>query len=229
MRTTRSTALVALLLVAPPLAPNALAADEAAWLGVMLGRPDGAGEPGVTGATVTGVILDSPAARADLRESDLIVAVEGAPVGSPRELVARVQGLAPGSWVTLTVSRRGKELELRPRLTARPDTTERLRPRQGWIGVEAIDLPPALREHFGAPAEAGVMVAHVATASSGEAAGLRLGDVVFSIDGEPVRSSGDLKGRLARAGVGNVVVLDVVRAGAPLALEARIEQVEDQR
>jgi S1-C subfamily serine protease len=89
--------------------------------------------------------------------------------------------------------------------------------------VQSIDLPPALREHFGAPAEAGVMISHVEAASPAEAAGFELGDVVFEVDGEQVRSTSELDQRVAGAGVGNDVEFQVARAGARLVLEARIE------
>jgi S1-C subfamily serine protease len=224
--------IVLLLLVVLACAPVVAqeARDERGWLGVMLGPSAAAGESGeARGAIITAVIVDSPAERADLRESDVVLAIEGSSVGSPQELVERIRGLGPGSWVSLTVDRRGEEHVLRPRLITPPSDPQRLRIRHGWIGIEAIDLPPSLREHFGAPSDAGVMIANVVPGSSAEAAGLRLGDLLVAIDGAPVRSSGELKGRLARAGVGNVIELEVVREGVDLAIAARVVPVEEQR
>jgi S1-C subfamily serine protease len=168
--------IVLLLLVVLACAPVVAqeARDERGWLGVMLGPSAAAGESGeARGAIITAVIVDSPAERADLRESDVVLAIEGSSVGSPQELVERIRGLGPGSWVSLTVDRRGEEHVLRPRLITPPSDPQRLRIRHGWIGIEAIDLPPSLREHFGAPSDAGVMIANVVPGSSAEAAGLR--------------------------------------------------------
>lgn len=201
-----------------------------AWLGVMLAGPQatGGGSTG-SGVPISGIVEDGPAERAGLRSRDVIIAVAGGPVSDRGELIARVREQEPGSWIPLTVERRGEQLELRAQLTARPKETAGLRVRRGWVGVQAIDLPPSLREHFGAPAEAGVMVAMVDPGSPGEAAGFELGDVVFELDGEPLRSADELKVRLAGAGVGNKAEFMVLRSGAEMVLEAVVEAVPTQR
>lgn len=207
-------------------------ADEAGYLGVFLGAPEPVGDGGEAtvpkGIRVLGVADGGPAAAAGLRARDRIVAVEGTPVTSPGELIARVKGLAPGSWVSVSVDRRGRTIETKVRLDERPASTSRLRMVQGWIGAEAIDLPPSLRSHFGAPEDAGVMISAVEEGSPAESAGLYLGDVVYDIDGEPVESTGGFRRLLVGGGVGNTVEMTVVRDGAEIVLETTIERAPDR-
>jgi S1-C subfamily serine protease len=119
----------------------------------------------------------------------------------------------------VTIQRAGHERDLRVRIGERPAEPRAVRMRRGWIGVDALDLPPALRQHFGAPPDAGVMIAGFGGASAAEAAGFELGDVVVAVHGEPVTSASDLINKVAGAGVGNDVEFTVLRNGAELVLE----------
>ena len=200
---------------------GATADDKAqgAWLGVRL---NGMASDG--GIQVAGIFEGSPADRAGLRARDTILTFDGKPVTSMRELVGTIRQREPGGWLPLTVLRQGKEVELSVRLGDRPAKISRDGMRRGWIGIEAIDLPSALREHFGAPAEAGVMISEVAVGSPAEAAGFELGDVVYEIDMVSVGSLRALRELVEGGGVGNRSEYSVARSGAALVLEARIEK-----
>jgi len=96
--------------------------------------------------------------------------------------------------------------------------------RGGFLGVEPTSLNPALRQHFGAPAEAGVLIAEVREGSPAAAAGIAVGDVLVAVNGEPVRSTGHL-GRLIRPlEDGSAVDIEVVRDHRSLVLHAVITQ-----
>jgi S1-C subfamily serine protease len=193
------------------------------WLGIVLGD----GEDG--GVRVRTVIADSPADRIGLRGADRVLAVNGAPVASPAELVAAVQAVEAGGSVTLSVQRGSRTLEIDATVRERPEGGA-MRPVAGWLGVEGIALPPALRAHFGAPEEAGFMVAAVAEGAPAEAAGLRIGDVVHEADGRPVQSAGQLARVATEAGVGNRIEIHVARDGLPLVLEAVVaRRVDEER
>lgn len=73
-----------------------------------------------SGALVVEANPDSPAARAEIRPNDLIVALDGNPVENARQLSERTAALAPGTRHDLLVSRGGKLLKLEVTLGAAP-------------------------------------------------------------------------------------------------------------
>jgi serine protease Do len=84
---------------------------------------------------------------------------------------------------------------------------------RGQMGVMVQDLTPALAGTMdGAPKE-GVLVGDVVEKSPAEKAGLKRGDVVTKLDGDPVRSSSDLRNRIALRGAGREVHLTLWRGG----------------
>jgi serine protease Do len=180
------------------------------------------------GVRVRGIVADGPAEEARLRAQDRILAMDGEVVTSSAQLMGRLRAMPAGTRVVLTMERGGREFEAGARLGERPEGKP-IHLRRGWIGVSAINLPPALREHFGAPVSAGVMVAAVEPGSPAEAAGLRVGDVVVAVAGEEVRSVGALGALVAEAGIQNRVEIAVVRAGADLVVEPVVVAAPEPR
>ena len=198
------------------------------WLGVALGADPAphaqdasaaAADAPPSGVAIAGVVADGPARRAGVRARDQILAVDGNPVSSAAQLMTLVRSLPPDGWVSLSILRGERTLELRAFLEARPENAGSLRMLEGWIGVEAIDLPPDLREHFGAPRDAGVMISHVETGSPAVSAGLSPGDVVFEVDGDPVRSARGFANAVAGGGVENRIEIRLMRDGARITVE----------
>ena len=227
-----ATLLLIALATAATAAPREESRDnrETGWLGVMLGRADEVVEGDgarLGGVEVIGVVKGSPAERAGLRAQDRIVAVGGEAVTSSGRLIRTVGAQPPGRWVSFTIERGGKEREITARLAPRPDGVADLDVRVGWIGIRTIDLPPALRQHFGVDESAGVMIAEVDPLSPAEAAGFELGDVLFEVNGEPVGSMGVLRAQIATAGVGNRLELTVMRDGSEIVLEATVAEMPE--
>ena len=98
--------------------------------------------------------------------------------------------------------------------------------RRGYLGVELSELSPELRAHFGAPEQAGVMVARVVPGSPADKAGVKVGDIITSLDGKPVQSSWDVRARVRPLAEGVVVPLEVWRDGKSQALSATVAQKE---
>ncbi len=87
------------------------------------------------------------------------------------------------------------------------------------IGIRVQPLTPELREHFGAPNDRGVLVSEVEGGRPAEKGGLRVGDVIVALNGQPVSKPGGLAGRIRRAPQGGSLSLQVIRKGKALTLE----------
>jgi membrane-associated protease RseP (regulator of RpoE activity) len=85
--------------------------------------------------------------------------------------------------------------------------------RRGYLGVGLTDLSPELRTHFGVPEDSGVMVAKVEPGSPAEKAGIKVGDILTSIDGKAVKSSWDVRGKVRGYDDGQQVPVEVWRNG----------------
>ncbi len=86
------------------------------------------GMPEVRGVMVEAVSSNSPAARAGIREGDVILAFNGTPVTDGNTLRNQVASTAPGTAVKLTVSREGREQEIEVTLGEyQPATAQRRR------------------------------------------------------------------------------------------------------
>jgi serine protease Do len=212
---------------APPAASN-----TKGWLGAYLGGSGGGsdevGGQAPIGVQVGGIVEGSPAELAGLRASDWIVAIDGMNVASAAEAIAAVRRSGPGAWLSLSILRDGDPLDLQAKLEPAPPDTSRLTLARGWIGVSAIDLPPTLREHFGAPADRGVLISAVEPGSPAESAGLRLGDVVYELRGEPVRSAGDLTRQISGGGIGNEIEIVIARYGSEIHLDCIVSKAPSQ-
>jgi serine protease Do len=101
---------------------------ERGWLGVSVQdqpgpedtRPRGAAASGQRGAMVAGVERGSPAARAGVRQGDLVVAINGERIESSRALVRTIAAVQPGQTVRLTLLRDGRTTELTVQVGRRP-------------------------------------------------------------------------------------------------------------
>jgi membrane-associated protease RseP (regulator of RpoE activity) len=88
---------------------------------------------------------------------------------------------------------------------------EELRGKHAYLGVTLVDLTAELRDHFGGSKDAGVMVGGVENGSPADKAGLRVGDVIVSVDGKDMDSSWDVRSALADKKEGDAARIEYVR------------------
>jgi serine protease Do/serine protease DegQ len=96
--------------------------------------------------------------------------------------------------------------------------------RRGRLGFTAQDLTPELAEAFDIKQNKGVVVARVDEDSAAAKAGLRAGDVIISVNGEPVDDSADVRNMIGLIRVGTTINLKIVREGKTQELQAKIEE-----
>jgi membrane-associated protease RseP (regulator of RpoE activity) len=98
--------------------------------------------------------------------------------------------------------------------------------KRGYLGVGLTELTPELRAHFGAPDNAGAMVSKVESGSPAEKAGIRVGDIVTSVDGQEVQSSWDVMFKVRRFDDGDQVPIEIWRDGKAQNVTATIVEKE---
>ena len=83
--------------------------------------------------------------------------------------------------------------------------------KRAYLGVSLIDLTPELREHYGAAKDAGVLVGSVEENGPADKAGVKVGDIIISVDGKDVSSSSELRRALKDKKDGDSVRIETLR------------------
>ena len=182
------------------------------YLGVSIGPvgadlQDAMGLPSRDGALVQSVEPGRPADKAGIRHEDVIIRVDQTPVRNNRDLIDYVSGKRPGTKVTLTFLRGGKEMTAVATLETRADegeTTE-AEPAEDEhrekIGITVEELTPATRRDLSIGKEIeGVVLTHVKNVSAAADAGLREGDVIQEVNGRPVGTVAAFRAELKKVG-----------------------------
>ena len=97
---------------------------------------------------------------------------------------------------------------------------------RGYLGVQLLDITEELREFYGAPKDAGILISRVAADSPAAAAGFEVGDVITRVGGEPTHTSRDVMREVARFEPEDQVAVEVIRAGAPVTVNATLGERE---
>ncbi len=94
--------------------------------------------------------------------------------------------------------------------------------RRGWLGVAIQDLNPDLAAGLGLDMKHGVLISDVTGKSPAAKAGLRRGDVVEKLQGEPVENTADLRNRIAAMGPGANADIVVHRDGHEVSVKVEL-------
>ena len=177
--------------------------------------------PGKDGALITQVNDGSPAAKAGMKEEDVVVAIDQEHVGSASALTRTVALKRPDATVTLSVIRAGKPLELKVKLGVRPDL-ENLGDTRGKstpaadshrLGLSFQDLDPRMAEQSGLP-KSGALVIDVTPGSPADEAAFHRGMTVIELNRKPVRSRDELMAALKALQPGSVALFRVALPGS---------------
>jgi Do/DeqQ family serine protease len=161
--------------------------------------------PDVSGALVSGVVPDGPAARAGLRQGDIIVGIDGEKLADNNALRNRIASTKPGSKVAVDILRDGKKETLYATLEAKPSARanhvdEGDGASGGGYGMTVQPLTPQIaRELELTGKKEGVVIRALDPNGAAAAAGLREGDVITQVNGKPVTSASELKSALAQS------------------------------
>src|SRR5215208_4626462 len=183
-------------------ARNGGSAVKRPWLGARLQAvtpeiAESLGRKVPTGALVANVVANSPAARAGLKPSDLIVAVEGQPIDDPSAFDYRFATRPLGGAAQVDVVRAGKTVKLTVPLETVPDTGRNeivLTGRSPFQGAKIANISPALADELHLDADtAGVVITDLADGATAASVGFQKGDIIKSVNSEKIAKTADLE------------------------------------
>ncbi|WP_415896723.1 S1C family serine protease [Neptuniibacter sp. QD72_48] len=93
---------------------------------------------------------------------------------------------------------------------------------RGWLGIEIQELTPSLAESFGLKKLQGLIIAGVFRNGPAHIAGLQPGDVMLTINDNPILDGRKSMTQIARLRPGQVVTVKVLREGKELSFDAEI-------
>ena len=174
-----------------------------------------------SGAMISDVLPDSPAAKAGFEARDIVVSIDGEAVDGLPRLAFQLFTRSAGDVVRLKV-RRGADLYTADvTVTEQPHSfdslTDLVDPQKsliGKLGVLGVDITEAnamaasLREPSGV-----LVVGHTKNEGDSADTGLQTGDTIHGINGNPITSVDTLRAALDVLGPRHPVVLQIERNG----------------
>lgn len=146
---------------------------------------------------------DGPAAKANLKQGDVIVEVDGKKINDNYDMHLVLSTVLPGTTITIKYIRDGQTRTTRLTAMDREDLPSGVRrdnPREEEpsesvrLGITARNLTPRLAKQFNlSEEEAGVYVTRVEPDSIADEARIRPHDLIMEINKKPTRSVDDLK------------------------------------
>lgn len=97
---------------------------------------------------------------------------------------------------------------------------DRVRP---WVGINMQPLTPELSAYFNLDMTEGVIIYEVVEGAPADAAGLKRGDVILSLDGQKITTAEQIQGIIRSHKVGDQVEFVVLRNGAKASFMVRLE------
>jgi serine protease Do/serine protease DegQ len=94
--------------------------------------------------------------------------------------------------------------------------------KRGVLGVQLYNVTPDIAKEFGLSESTGALVAGVAQGSAAEHAGIKTGDIITSLNGVNMKSSGELRNAIGMLHVGDKVEVGLIRDGKPRKVTASI-------
>jgi serine protease Do len=171
------------------------------------------------GVLVPEVTKGSAAEKAGLKPGDVIIELNGKPVGTAKELQGRVAALKPDTAVELIVLRDGKRETVSAKLSERPpkeqvakggpETLEKL-------GLVVQNLTDDLAKQYGYEGLSGVIVTQVEPGSIAELAGITSGALIMEVNRKPVENTKSFKQAIEDAAKEDAVLLRIKQGQAAI-------------
>ena len=204
--------------------------------------------PAERGVLLGKIVPESPASKAGLKESDVITEINGQRVEGTEQFRRMIREIPSGRAAQFTVWRDGHSQTINVTLgkseahhagaVVAPGTFAFHMPdmpQMGelfdygpWsstgprLGIDAENLEGDFGNYFGAPEGEGILVRGVFPDSPASKAGLKVGDVIASVDGDRIHSVGELRQKLVEKKQEKTVKLGLLRNKAALSLSVEL-------
>jgi serine protease Do len=160
---------------------NSMTEDLAATYGLKEAR----------GAVIGSVTSGSPAEKAGLLPEDVVLTADGHAIRDNGDLSRYIAGKAPGTTVKLELlrgkERRAASVTLGTFQDETADAAGQAGDNRSKLGMTLRDLSPAMAERMDLPrGTRGALVLDVEAGEAAEDAGLARGDVIVTVNGQPV-------------------------------------------
>jgi serine protease Do len=180
------------------------------------------------GALIETVMDDGPASKGGLKPGDIVVSIEGKPIKDSQDLIARVADLPVGRPATFNIDRDGKPVDLKVTTQNRGEmykNDERISCNGGKpIEIKETKAQPFSEFRFGflprglspdekamIPSGHGVALNKVEEGSFAADLGLKVGDLIDTINRQQVNSAEDINKIRATLKPGDAVAFHVFR------------------
>ncbi len=170
------------------------------------------------GALVQSVSPGGPAAKAGLKKGDIIIKLNGKEMDSANELRNQIASTKPGTEVTVTVLRDGKDKQYTVKLgELNSKGTEMGRSSSGKSAQDLLNfsvgnITNSNAQKYRIPDNTeGVVVTNIDHHGSAYQSGLQEGDVINAVNRKPVRNVDDFDNAIKGIHKGSVVLLRVTR------------------
>ena len=181
------------------------------------------------GAVINSITDDGPAKDSDLQVEDVIVGLNGADVEDTDDLRMRIASIAPGTEVELEVIRDGAPRTISIELGELPDgdptstasrEDSRERSPASNLGIDVMDVAREWTRFY--EAGSGVVIAQVRSGSVAEDKGLRRGDLIREVNGDPVSSVQEFLAIAREFDAGQAIRFRIQRGNAQFLVGLRI-------
>ncbi|KAA3661113.1 MAG: PDZ domain-containing protein, partial [Calditrichaeota bacterium] len=169
--------------------------------------------PSTKGALVEEVVPNTPASSAGLEASDVIVKIDGNEIRDDNHLRKVVGTMRPGTKTTMEIYRDGKLKSIEvtlgdypEELTASRQSTQK--DNYNKLGIEVADLTPNLAERYKIKGDdEGVLIVDIDRSSDAYQEGLRVGDVILSVNKNRIESVANFNRIIAKLETGETILM----------------------
>ncbi len=166
------------------------------------------------GVLINEVITNSPAAKAGIKEGDVIIEFDGKKVTDVESFRLLVASTPPGQTVRLRLVRNGKKIDLNVKIGEMEEkvTAQAFEKQESQLGLQVVDIDSPEAKAYNVSMDKGVLVVGVESSSPAENAGIQVGDVIIGIGNAGIENIADFRKAVKNLKKGKPVIFQIQRA-----------------